>query len=80
MINKTRTKKNKTLVILTEYIRIKDVMVWSAISFGGFILGMSHLDLSSNIIPLIVFLVSMLIPMPGGEFIAVMPLTPMFST
>jgi 4-hydroxybenzoate polyprenyltransferase len=58
VINKTHTKKNKTLVILTEYIRIKDVMVWSAISFGGFILGMSHLDLSSNIIPLIVFLVS----------------------
>jgi len=58
VINNTNTKKNITLVILTEYIRIKDVIVWSAISFGGFILGMSHLDLSSYIIPFIVFLVS----------------------
>lgn len=51
-------EKNIILLHLTEFIRIKDVMAWSAISFGGFILGISSLDLSSYIIPLLVFLVS----------------------
>jgi len=46
------------LVFFTEFIRIKCVMFWSAISFGGFILGISSLDLSSYTIPLLVFLVS----------------------
>jgi 4-hydroxybenzoate polyprenyltransferase len=58
MSNKIAKKKNIVLIVLTEVIRIKDAMVWSAISFGGFILGMSSLDLSSYIIPLLVFLVS----------------------
>ena len=56
--NKISKKKNITLVILTEFIRINDAIKWSAISFGGFILGMSSFDLSSYIIPLLVFLVS----------------------
>jgi len=58
MSNKIDKKKNIISVFLTEFIRIKDAMIWSAISFGGFILGMSSLDLSSYIIPLLVFLVS----------------------
>jgi len=58
MSNKIDKKKNIISVFLTEFIRIKDAMIWSAISFGGFILGMSSFDLSSYIIPLLVFLVS----------------------
>lgn len=58
MSNLHNQKKNIISVFLTEFIRIKDVMAWSAISFGGFILGMSSLDLSSYVIPLLVFLVS----------------------
>ncbi len=56
--NKIRKKKNITLVILTEFFRISDAIKWSAISFGGFILGMSSLNLHDNIIPLFIFLVS----------------------
>jgi 4-hydroxybenzoate polyprenyltransferase len=58
MSNKIDKNKNIALIFLTEFIRIKDVMAWSAISFGGFILGMSSLYLSNYIIPLLVFLVS----------------------
>ena len=58
MSNKIDKNKNIALLFLTEFIRIKDVLAWSAISFVGFILGMSSLDLSSYIIPLLVFLVS----------------------
>lgn len=46
------------LVFFTEFIRLRCVMFWSAVSFGGFILGISSLDLSNYIIPLLVFLVS----------------------
>ncbi len=53
-----KNNKNIVLIFLTEFIRIKDVIAWSAISFSGFILGMSSLDLSSYIIPLLVFIVS----------------------
>ena len=53
-----KQKKNMILVFFTEFIRLRCVMFWSAVSFGGFILGMSSLDLSSYIIPLLVFLVS----------------------
>jgi 4-hydroxybenzoate polyprenyltransferase len=41
-----------------EFFRISDVIKWSAISFGGFILGLASLDLDDNIIPFFVFLVS----------------------
>lgn len=44
--------------MLTEFIRIKNVIAWSAISFIGFILGLSSLDLCKYIIPLLVFLLS----------------------
>lgn len=45
-------------VFFLEFIRIKDLIAWSVFSFGGFILGMSSLDLSSYLIPLLVFFVS----------------------
>lgn len=56
--NLHKQKKSIISVFLTEFIRIENVRAWFAISFGGFILGMSSLDLSSYIIPLLVFLVS----------------------
>lgn len=58
MNDKNEKKKNVVSLFLTEFIRIKDVIAWSAISFIGFILGMVSLDLYSYIIPLLVFLVS----------------------
>jgi len=58
VVNLHNQKKNMISIFITEFIRIKDVMLWSIISFGGFILGLSSLDLSSNLIPLLVFLTS----------------------
>ncbi len=53
-------KKNNNLVFvfLTGFIRIRGVLNWSAISFFGFILGISSLDLSSYTIPFFFFSVS----------------------
>ena len=53
-----KQKKNIISVFFTEFIRLRCVLFWSAVSFGGFILGISSLDLSSYIIPLLVLLVS----------------------
>jgi 4-hydroxybenzoate polyprenyltransferase len=50
-------KKNIVLVFLTEFIRIRGVFNWSAISFVGFILGMSSLSVTAYLIPLSVFIV-----------------------
>lgn len=50
--------KNMISLLLKEFIRIKDVMIWTAFSFGGYILGLSSIDLSNNIITLLVFLIS----------------------
>ena len=58
MNNETCEKKNIVLVFLTEFIRVRGVVTWSAISFIGFILGMSSLELSSYIVPLLTFVVS----------------------
>jgi len=58
MSNKINKKKNIVSVFFTEFIRIKNVMEWSLISFGGFILGISSSDLLSYSIPLLVFLIS----------------------
>ncbi len=50
--------KNKFVIILTELFRINDVFKWSLISFTGFILGISTLSLSPNILPFAVFLIA----------------------
>ena len=55
MNNEIDEKKNIVLVFLTEFIRLRGVVNWSAISFVGFILGMSSLDLSSYLIPFLIF-------------------------
>ena len=53
-----KQKKNIISVFFTEFIRLRGVLFWSAVSFAGFILGISTLDLSNYIIPLLVLLVS----------------------
>jgi 4-hydroxybenzoate polyprenyltransferase len=58
MNNKINKKKSIASVFLTEFIRIKNVIVWTSISFGGFILGMSSLDLLNYMVPIFVFFVS----------------------
>ena len=60
MNNKIDKKKNKATVFLTEFIRVKHVLGWSMISFVGYILGISTLSLSLNIIPFLVFLICIL--------------------
>jgi 4-hydroxybenzoate polyprenyltransferase len=45
-------------VFLDEFIRIRGVVGWFAVSSIGFILGMSRLPLSGFLVPLLVFLVS----------------------
>jgi 4-hydroxybenzoate polyprenyltransferase len=51
-------QKNIVFVFLTEFIRVRGVITWSLISFLGFILGMSSLELSNYTIPLLTFVVS----------------------
>ena len=58
MNNKIDEKKNIVLVFLTGFIRLRCVVNWSAISFVGFILGMSSLDLSNYLTPFLIFFVS----------------------
>ncbi len=58
MSNKIGKKENIVLVFLKEFIRVRGVVNWSAISFIGFILGMSSLDFSSYMVPLLVFIIS----------------------
>ncbi len=58
MKGKNQKKENIFYIFLTQFIRIEHVFGWSAISFGGFILGMSSLELSNYIIPFLVFLIS----------------------
>jgi len=58
MKGKNQKKENIFYIFLTQFIRIEHVFGWSAISFGGFILGMSSLELSNYIIPFLVFLIT----------------------
>jgi 4-hydroxybenzoate polyprenyltransferase len=54
---KTKNKeKSKVSVFLNEFIRIKDVIGWSLISFVGFILGITVLSFETNLIPFLVFI------------------------
>lgn len=56
--NKIDKKKNIALVVLKEFIRLRDVIGWSAFSFFGFLLGMSSLVLYSYLVPFFVFFVT----------------------
>jgi 4-hydroxybenzoate polyprenyltransferase len=51
-------KKNIVLIVLTKFIRLDDVIKWSAISFIGFILGISTFSIQEIILPLSVFIAS----------------------
>jgi 4-hydroxybenzoate polyprenyltransferase len=58
---KKNEKKNKSIsVFLTEFIRIKDVIGWSMITFVGFILGISVLSVNVLLMPFMVFLICIL--------------------
>lgn len=57
MIHKLNHKDNTILIFFTGLIRIKGVFNWSAISFVGFILGISSLNFSDYIMRFIVFAV-----------------------
>ena len=58
-VEKTVEKKNGDLsTFFTGFIRIRGVLNWLAISFFGFILGISSLDITSYMIPLLFFAVS----------------------
>ena len=48
MAKKSDKKKNIVSIFLTEFIRIKDVIGWSLISFVGFILGISVLSIHTE--------------------------------
>ena len=58
MKKNTKKRENIFRVFLTQFIRIEHVLGWSAVSFGGFILGMSSLELSNYFIPFLIFLVT----------------------
>jgi 4-hydroxybenzoate polyprenyltransferase len=54
----TPTKENKILIFLKEFIRIRGVINWCAISFMGFILGVSSGFPARYTIPILVHIVS----------------------
>ena len=49
--------ENVVFVFFNRLIRVKDVIRWCAISFIGFILGISTLSFQINLIPFLVFIV-----------------------
>jgi len=58
MKDKNKKKENILYIFLTQFIRVEHVFGWSAVSFGGFILGMTSLELFDYITPFFVFLIS----------------------
>lgn len=58
MSNKLNDKKNIFSIFFNEFLRIRNVLAWTLVSFVGFIFGISSLDLGSYIIPFFVFFVS----------------------
>mgnify|MGYP005836925975 CR=1 FL=1 len=50
--------KNTLLLYLFEFIRISDAFKWSAISFLGFVLGITQLSINRYIIPFLIFAIS----------------------
>ncbi|HWR27561.1 MAG TPA: prenyltransferase [Candidatus Thermoplasmatota archaeon] len=58
-VEKIFEKKNGVITnFFTGFIRIRGVLNWFAISFFGFLLGISSLDITSHIVPLFFFVVS----------------------
>lgn len=55
---KKSKKENIIFIFLTQFIRIEHVFGWTAISFGGFILGTNSLKILDYLIPFLVFLIS----------------------
>jgi 4-hydroxybenzoate polyprenyltransferase len=51
-------RKNKVVIVLTKYIRLDDVIRWTAISFIGFILATKSFALQDIVLPFCVFLVT----------------------
>ena len=60
MKEKTKKKENRLYIFLTQFIRIEHVFGWSAISFGGFFLGMTSLDFTNYLISFFVFLITII--------------------
>ena len=60
MTKKVSKEKSNISVFLNEFIRIKDAIGWSLISFVGFILGISVLSIETNLISFLVFLICVL--------------------
>ncbi len=60
MAKKKKKKISKVSVFLNEFIRIKDAIGWSLISFVGFLLGITVLSFETNLIPLLVFIICIL--------------------
>jgi chlorophyll synthase len=58
MRNINKENKNIIFVFLKEIIRIRGVITWSAISFIGFILGLSSMDIFTYFVPFLFFIVS----------------------
>jgi 4-hydroxybenzoate polyprenyltransferase len=59
LVDKTDKNNNSVIFIFfTSFIRIRGVVNWSAISFFGFLLGTTSLNIISYMIPLFVFIVS----------------------
>jgi 4-hydroxybenzoate polyprenyltransferase len=53
-----QTTKNSVKLFLNEFIRFSDSFKWSAISFLGFILGITELSINTYFIPFLIFAIS----------------------
>lgn len=51
-------KKNIVVLFFIKFVRLNDVIKWSAISFIGFILGIQTFSIQEYIVPFIVFILS----------------------
>jgi len=54
----SKTTKNTVLLFLNEFIRISDSFKWTAISFLGFLLGITQLSINTYIVPFFIFAIS----------------------
>ena len=58
MGNQSNKKENIFWIFFSKFIRIQDTAYWIAVSFLGFILGITSLSFSTYIIPFLVLLIS----------------------
>ena len=54
----SQTTKNTLFLYLNKFIRISDVIKWSALSFLGFILGIAELSINTYFVPFLIFAIS----------------------